>query len=301
MFKKSPGLFLLAAGIILVGGAAYLAWRYRPSPDVPVIRFASNPEPVPALVIHDLSGKITSMNDLKGKVVLVNFWATWCPPCRIEVPELIKLQETHRDRLQIIGISQDEDREEVQAFVEKNGINYPVIMATPEVTAAFGGVPALPTTFVVDTEGRVVQRHLGFMSADVYDREIRALTGQDVNARIEYFVDNGQIFRRNVSASELPDVDLGNLTDEQKRVALRRLNAEMCNCSCTLTLARCRVDDTTCPVSKALAANVVEEVRTGKPAPPGNAPQTLIATPTPEESPGTVIANPRAIPTPAGP
>ena len=89
----------------------------------PVIRFASNPEPAPRLVIHDLNGKVTSMDELKGKVVLVNFWATWCPPCREEMPALIALQNEHRDRLQIIGISEDDDLEAVHDFVEKRGIN----------------------------------------------------------------------------------------------------------------------------------------------------------------------------------
>jgi thiol-disulfide isomerase/thioredoxin len=262
---------LLAGGILLMAGSTFLVWRAgqaaqttQASASTPVIRLASNPEPAPRLVIHDLAGQVTSMDDLKGKVVLVNFWATWCPPCRAEIPALIELQEKHRDRLQIIGISEDDDLEDVHEYVKKMGINYPVVMATPELIAAYGGVAALPTTFVVDTEGRIVQRHLGLLNAADTDREIRALHGMPVDARVEHFEDTGQIFSKNVSkATELPDVDFTGLTAEQKKQVLRRLNSESCVCGCGLTLARCRLDDTTCPVSKAMAATVVKEVLEG--------------------------------------
>jgi len=201
---------------------------------------------------------------LRGKVVLVNFWATWCPPCRAEIPALIELQEKYRDRLQIIGISEDEDLEDVHAYVKKMGINYPVVMATPELTAAYGGVAALPTTFVIDPEGRIVQRHMGLLNAENTDREIRALHGLPVDAQVERFEDTGQVFSKNVSkATELPDVDFTGLTPEQRKQALRRLNSEGCVCGCKLTLAQCRLDDTTCPVSKAMAATVVKEIREG--------------------------------------
>src|SRR3954471_1119552 len=196
---------LLAFGIFLMAGSAYMVLRSggpsfstraatTAAPDV--LRFASNPEPAPKLVIQDLSGKNTSTDEYKGKVVLVNFWATWCPPCRAEVPELIKLQEQHRDQLQIIGISEDDDADTVHDFIKKNGINYPVVMATPELIQAYGGVAALPTTFVVDPEGRVVQRHLGMLNAELSDMEIRSLTGMSVSARVEHFQDTGQIFSK---------------------------------------------------------------------------------------------------------
>jgi thiol-disulfide isomerase/thioredoxin len=262
---------LLAAGIFLMAGSTYLVWRAgraaqtaQPPADAQVLRFASNAEPAPRLVIHDLAGKVTSMDELKGKVVLVNFWATWCPPCRAEIPALVQLQEKYRDKLQIIGISEDDDLDAVHDYVKKMGINYPVVMATPELTGAYGGVAALPTTFVVDTEGRVVQRHLGLLNAEYTDGEVRALAGLPVSAKIERFTDTGQVFSKNVAnATELPDVDFTGLTPEQKKIALRRLNTEGCTCGCKQLLAQCRLDDTSCPVSKELAAKVVKEVRAG--------------------------------------
>src|SRR5437762_83474 len=181
MIRNLRMALLLAGGILLMAGSSYMVWRSgrtststQAAAEPVVVRFASNPEPAPKIVVQDLSGKSTSMDDLKGKVVLVNFWATWCPPCRAEIPELIKLQEQHKDRLQIIGVSEDDEADTVHDFVKKYGINYPVVMATPELIQAYGGVAALPTTFVVDPEGRVVQRHLGMLNAELSDMEIRS-------------------------------------------------------------------------------------------------------------------------------
>jgi thiol-disulfide isomerase/thioredoxin len=230
-----------------------------------VIRFVKDPESAPAFRAQDLSGRTISTDDFKGKVVLLNFWATWCPPCREEIPELISLQTQYKDRLQIIGVSEDDDPpEKVAQFVQKAGMNYPVVMASEQITDAYGGVPALPTSFVIDPQGRVVQRHTGEYPIDTYIQEVRALLGLPVAGRIETFADTGQVFLQNAAnATDLPDVDFSGLTPEQKKTALHRLNAEGCTCGCKLTLAECRINDTSCPVSKALAAQVVKEVASG--------------------------------------
>ncbi len=272
---------LLAGGILLMAGSAFLVWRSGRAASgsvtpagPPILRFASNPEQAPKIVIQDLAGHRTSMEEFKGKVVLVNFWATWCPPCRAEIPELIKLQDKHRDKLQIIGVSEDDDADAVHEFIKKNGINYPVVMATPELIQAYGGVAALPTTFVVDPQGRVVQRHLGLLNAELSEMEVLSLAGKPVNARVEHFEDTGQIFSKNVEkATELPDVDFSGLSPEQKKEALRAMNSETCPCGCKQTIAQCRLDDSTCPVSKAMAADIVKNIREGK------NPQTVEAIP----------------------
>jgi thiol-disulfide isomerase/thioredoxin len=233
-----------------------------------VIRFVKNPESAPSFQARDLSGNTVSSADWKGKVVLLNFWATWCPPCREEIPELISLQKQYKDRLQIIGVSEDDDPpQKVLQFVQRAGMNYPVVMATTELTDAYGGVPALPTSFVIDPQGRVVQRHTGEYPIETYDQEIRALLGMPFAGHIETFADTGQVFLKNAAnATDLPDVDFSGLTPEQKKVALHRLNAEGCTCGCKLTLAECRINDTSCPISKALAAQVVKEVASGSTA-----------------------------------
>jgi thiol-disulfide isomerase/thioredoxin len=238
-----------------------------------VVLFASNPIPAPPFLVADIDGAPISTADWHGKVVLLNFWATWCPPCREEIPEMIALANRYKDRLQIIGISMDDGPpEEVREFAKQMGINYPVVMWSREIIREYGGVPALPTSFIINPEGRVVQKHVGLYSEDVYEIEVRALLGLPVNATVETFQDTGQIFLKNASlATELPGVDFKGMNDDQRKIALRRLNSESCDCGCTLTLAQCRINDTSCPVSKKLAAKVVKEVLAGTPPPPAPA------------------------------
>ena len=142
-----------------------------------IIRFASNPQDAPAFLATDLDGQKISTADWKGKVVLLNFWATWCPPCRAEIPMLIQLKDLYKDRLVVVGVSLDDDpAEDVKKFAASNRFNYPVVMATRELVTEYGGVPALPTTFVINPDGKVVQKHIGLYRSSVYEGEIRAFS-----------------------------------------------------------------------------------------------------------------------------
>jgi thiol-disulfide isomerase/thioredoxin len=227
-----------------------------------VIRFASNPTPVPPFLVSDLDGNVVSTAEWHGKVVLLTFWATWCPPCRDEIPMLIDLAKRYADRLEVVGVSLDDaSPEAVKAFAMQAGINYPIVMGSSEIVGEYGGLPALPTTFVVNTEGRIVQKHVGLYPPEVYESEVRALLGLPVNAKVETFADIGQIFLKNAAnATELPGVDFTGLTPEQKTAVLKRLNSGICTCGCRLTIAQCRVNDSTCATSKALAAKIIQEV-----------------------------------------
>jgi len=228
-----------------------------------VIRFASNGEPMPPFLVNDLEGRLLSTAEWRGKVVIVNFWATWCPPCREEIPEMIDLANRYGDRLQIVGVSEDDDAtpDEVREFAHNEKINYPIVMGSGGISREYGGVPALPTSFLVDTNGRVVQKHVGLYPTAVYDREVRALLGEHIDVPIETFVDEGQIFLKNAAnATVLPGVDFKGLTAEQKRRALKRMNSENCICGCKLTIAQCRINDSSCSISQKLAAQVVKQV-----------------------------------------
>jgi thiol-disulfide isomerase/thioredoxin len=277
----------VAVFALLLPNLAAASPRPQDQPSGNVIRFVRNPDAAPDFKLDDLDGKPLTLADSHGKVILLNFWATWCGPCREEIPDLIELQRKYKDRLQIIGISvDDDDAGAVKKVVDATGINYPVAMASAEVRMAYGGIGALPTSFVLDSEGRVVQKHEGLRDPMLYEIEVRALLGMPIPARVETFEDTGEIFLKHADrAVELPGVDFSKLTPEQKQAALHHFNAETCTCGCKFTLAQCRIYDRNCAISKARTEKIIAQVSGGaasKSAPAKTAPPDSVSqNPTP--------------------
>src|SRR5215813_165182 len=227
MDSRAPSAWflLLLASISLVAGCGRAQTAHadatlakHEAQDAEPIRFVKNPDAAPGFRLNDLDGKPLVLADAKGKVVLLNFWATWCGPCRAEIPDLVDLQKRYADKLEIIALAtQEDDADQVRRFVLHSGINYRVAMAPDDVVREYGGIAALPTSFVIDAQGRVVQKHVGLNDPTLYERELKAMLGMPVNAKVEYFEDNGQVFLKNAErATELPGVDLSRLSAEQK-------------------------------------------------------------------------------------
>ena len=232
----------------------------------PRVRFLKNPKPIPELTMTTLDGKTIASRDLAGKVVIVNFWATWCAPCRAEIPDLVKLQTQYKDQLMIIGVlSEDEPGPHVSRFAADYKINYPIVPETKELLAAFPGIYALPTTFMVGPDGKMMQKHIGQIRPAQIELETRVLAKLPVDADVEFEPDDKEaVLASNARATEIPGVDLSVLTAEQKTLALNRLNDEPCGCGCGMTIAQCRINDSTCAVSPKLADKIMAEVRNGK-------------------------------------
>ena len=254
------GLVLLAvagawAAVRGFSRSAPLAADDRALPQAPqgekiTLKFFRNPARVTALSLKTLDGHTISSSDWRGKVTIVNFWATWCGPCRAEIPDLVRLQQKYDNYVQIIGISQ---------------VNYPIVMSTPDLERAFPGIYALPTSYILDREGRIVQKHVGMLTASRTEQETRALAGLPVNAVIEE-TDPIQRARLDDAAqvTNIPGIDLASVPANRRNEVLQKLNAENCTCGCELSVAKCRIDDPTCGVSLPIARKIVADLTARK-------------------------------------
>lgn len=131
----------------------------------------------PDFALKDVNGATVRLSDYRGKVVLLNFWATWCGPCKIEIPWFIEFEQKHKDRgFAVLGISMDDGGwEVVRPFLARMNVNYRTLMGDETVAELYGGVASLPTSFLIDREGKIASAHLGLVSKSVYENEIEQL------------------------------------------------------------------------------------------------------------------------------
>jgi peroxiredoxin len=137
-------------------------------------------QPAPDFQLKDLNGNTVRLADLRGKAVLLNFWATWCSPCKVEIPWFVDLQKQYGPQgLQIVGVSMDDGAPDAVAkFAREMGINYTVLLGDDKMADAYGGVQALPTTFYIGRDGKFVSRVYGLVSHSEVETNIRAALGQ---------------------------------------------------------------------------------------------------------------------------
>ncbi len=178
----STGSKLLTIAILLVSAALIFVW-IRSDPAGPQAGAAGAAprgkvgSPAPKMVLKDLAGNVVSLEDLKGKVVLVDFWATWCQPCTVLIPWFIEFKDRYGPQgFEIVGISMDEEGAEVvKPYAEKSKMNYPIVIGTEATAEEWGGIFGLPTSFLIDRQGNIRSRHVGLVSRDVFEKEIREL------------------------------------------------------------------------------------------------------------------------------
>lgn len=127
--------------------------------------------------MKDLDGKEVSLTSFKGKVILLNFWATWCGPCKAEIPGFVELQSTYRNDLVVVGYSVDDTAPQARTFANQFKMNYPILLGEgrEDVQDAFGPIWGIPASFIISREGKVCKKHLGIAPKAVFEKEIKAL------------------------------------------------------------------------------------------------------------------------------
>jgi len=177
----------LALVIVAVVVAAMLYFGFhmarRSGPTPP---FITKSGPAPDFTLQSLDGTNLRLSDLRGKAVLLNFWATWCGPCKIEMPWFIELQKQYGSQgLQIVGVAMDDSsKEDIAKFAKDMGVNYPVLLGKEAVGDAYGGVPALPESFFIGRDGKIVDKIIGLRGkAEIEDSIKKALDTQPANSQ----------------------------------------------------------------------------------------------------------------------
>lgn len=143
------------------------------------LNLGSGDEPAPLFTLRSLDGGTVSLDALRGQVVLVNFWASWCMPCRVEMPGFERVyRERGNEGFVILGIATDTHAEaEIRAFVAEHDITYPILLASPQVVQEYGGVNAIPESFLIDREGRIRHRIVGYFAEPVLRSAVSRLLG----------------------------------------------------------------------------------------------------------------------------
>ncbi len=170
----------LVVGLILL----YYSSNTRPA-KAAGLKAEKDRNPAPEFALKDADGKVLRLSDYRGKVVLLDFWATWCGPCKIEIPWFMDFERRYKDRgFAVVGVSMDEEGwPAVKPFIQELAINYRIVLGDDATSRNYGGVDALPTTFIIDREGKIAAVHIGVVSKrDIQDGIEKLLGPPQANA-----------------------------------------------------------------------------------------------------------------------
>ncbi|MCX5677812.1 MAG: TlpA disulfide reductase family protein [Candidatus Omnitrophica bacterium] len=137
--------------------------------------YGEAPSVAPDISLRDMNGNTVKLSDFKGKVIILDFFATWCPPCRQEIPDFIALQKQHAEQgFVMIGVSLT-PQEDVKPFAEKLGMNYTILIGDDKANAAYGPIRSIPTTFIIDKKFNIVKKYIGYRPKDTFENDIGEL------------------------------------------------------------------------------------------------------------------------------
>jgi peroxiredoxin len=134
----------------------------------------------PDFTLPDAAGKSARLSEFRGQVVLLNFWATWCGPCKVEIPWFVEFEQAYGDAgFAVLGVSLDQDGwKSVKPYIEAKKVNYRVVLGDDEITRIYGGLESLPTTLIIDKAGRIAAAHVGLVEKKTYEKELKALIAE---------------------------------------------------------------------------------------------------------------------------
>jgi len=167
----------MLAAAIAVGCVFQGCSRMPQSVKAASVKPDSERKPAPDFALKDADGKLVHLTDYKGKVVLLDFWATWCGPCKIEIPWFMEMQRKNKDKgFEVLGIAMDDEGwESVKPFVSDLKVNYRILIGNDSTAELYGGVEALPTTFLIDREGKIAAVHVGLTSKKDFEDGVEQL------------------------------------------------------------------------------------------------------------------------------
>lgn len=164
MYKKLLAVFLILSTVTVLGCS-------KSGDD------SGNGKQAYNFTLKSVDGKTLSLSDFKGKVVIVDFWATWCPPCRKGIPDLVDIKKEFKNKVAIIGISLDSDQtlNNLEPFIKSFGINYPIVLGDQNVVEKYGNINSIPTTFIIDQKGNIVNSYIGLTPKSTFINQINNL------------------------------------------------------------------------------------------------------------------------------
>jgi peroxiredoxin len=177
--KRSPLTLVIVAFVVAL--MLYFGYHNARRANAGFTSRLTQSTPAPDFSLESLDGKTTRLSDFRGKAVLLNFWATWCGPCKIEMPWFVDFQKQYQSQgLQIIGVAMDDaSKEEIGKFAKDMGVNYPILIGKESVGDQYGGVPALPETFLIGRDGKLTDKIIGLKGkAEIEDAIKKALNTQ---------------------------------------------------------------------------------------------------------------------------
>jgi thiol-disulfide isomerase/thioredoxin len=276
MTKRLQILAGAVAAIVVVVGLYFLNARWIAPATTHKVKAAGKYPMAPDFSLTDINGAKLALSDYKGKVVLLDFWATWCGPCRIEIPSFVQMETKYRDQgFTVIGLAIEDTPDAVRQFYQQFHMDYPVAMGDSKVASLYGGILGLPTSFVIGRDGRIYSQHTGTTNAQVFEKEVQELLAQKPAEDAASFTPAGnteeiELGTPGEANSEVPGVDISKLKPAELAEFEKQLDQEHCTCGCKFSVLQCRRQDTACATSRQMARDALAkftEAKSKAPAP----------------------------------